>query len=104
LPPPGPTHYAFRRACWLAAPTNEPKHPPPKTASRLKLERLLCKPDAARSDESWRGGVDTVWKKLTSGRKLRHRLPVSLVIKVIHAGWLRDPETWPEGAVVPMSD
>jgi hypothetical protein len=25
-------------------------------------------------------------------------------IKVIHAGWLRDPETWPEGAVAPESD
>jgi hypothetical protein len=25
-------------------------------------------------------------------------------IKVIHAGWLRDPDTWPSGAVAPDSD
>lgn len=25
-------------------------------------------------------------------------------IKVIHAGWLRDPDTWPSGATAPDSD
>lgn len=25
-------------------------------------------------------------------------------IKIIHAGWLRDPDTWPPGAVAPEPD
>ncbi|KAF9226625.1 hypothetical protein BS17DRAFT_806727 [Gyrodon lividus] len=102
LPPPGPAHYAARRIRWLA-PTNKPQSSP-RSASHLRLERLLRKPDAVRNDEAWKGGVVTVWKGLMNGNKLRQRLPMSLVIKVIHAGWLRDPETWPEGAVAQESD
>jgi hypothetical protein len=25
-------------------------------------------------------------------------------MQIIHAGWIRDPETWPAGAVAPESD
>jgi len=103
LPPPGLAHYTARRIWWLA-PTNKPESPLTRSASHVRLERLLRKSGAVRSDEAWQGGVDTVWKGLMNGNKLRQRLPMSLVIKVIHAGWLRDPETWPEGAVAPESD
>lgn len=39
-----------------------------------------------------------------NGGRLKRSLPLTLVIKVIHAGWLRDPDTWPSGAVAPDSD
>ncbi|KAG6336534.1 hypothetical protein ID866_2556 [Astraeus odoratus] len=102
LPPPGPAHYAARRALWLT-PTKVPEHAP-SSSSRLRLEQLLSQPGAVHSDEAWKGGVEKVWKGLVGGGRLRRRLPMHLVIKVIHAGWLRDPETWPTGAVAPESD
>lgn len=102
LPPPGPAHYAVRRALWLT-PTKAPEHAP-SSPSRLRLEQLLSQPGAARSDEAWKGGIQKVWKGLVGGGRLRRRLPMNLVIQVIHAGWLRDPETWPAGAEVPESD
>lgn len=102
LTPPGPAHYAVRRALWLT-PAKVPEHAP-SSSSRLRLEQLLSQPGAVRSDESWKGGVQKVWNGLVGGGRLRRRLPMNLVIKVIHAGWLRDPETWPAGAEVPESD
>ncbi|KAH7887600.1 hypothetical protein F5I97DRAFT_1781954, partial [Phlebopus sp. FC_14] len=102
--PPGPTHYAARRLWWLT-PTSP--NPPQRTApspARLRLEKLLSQPGAVHSNDAWHEGVEKVWKGLLSGGSLRRRLPLDLVIKVIHAGWLRDPETWPAGAVVPESD
>ncbi|KIM68859.1 hypothetical protein SCLCIDRAFT_1209068 [Scleroderma citrinum Foug A] len=102
LPPPGLAHYAARRTLWLT-PTKVPEHSP-SSSSRLRLEQLLSQPGAVHSDEAWKDGVEKVWKGLVGGGRLRRRLPMNLVIKVIHAGWLRDPETWPAGAVVPESD
>ncbi|KAI6163081.1 hypothetical protein EDD17DRAFT_1571088 [Pisolithus thermaeus] len=102
LPLPGPAHYAARRALWLT-PTKVPEHAP-SSSSRLRLEQLLSQPGAVRSDEAWKGGVQKVWNGLVGGGRLRRRLPMNLVIKVIHAGWLRDPETWPSGAEVPESE
>ncbi|KAH0839936.1 hypothetical protein J3R83DRAFT_890 [Lanmaoa asiatica] len=101
LPPPGPVHYAARRARWLASPDSPPplRTPP----SHARLQRLLNHPDP-HSDPVWNRGIDQVWKGLIKGNRLKHRLPMSLVIKIIHAAWRRDPETWPEGAVVPDSD
>ncbi|KAH7931221.1 hypothetical protein BV22DRAFT_983577, partial [Leucogyrophana mollusca] len=102
LPPPGPEHYAARRALWLT-PTKLPQRSS-QSSSRQRLEQLLSPPGAVRSEEAWRGGVEKVWKGLVAGGRLKRRLPMTLVIKVIHAGWLRDPETWPAGAVGPDSD
>lgn len=102
LPPPGPAHYVARQVLWLT-PTKVAEHSS-SSSSRLRLEQLLNQPGAVYSDEAWKGGVEKVWKGLIGGGKLRRRLPMNLVIKVIHAGWLRDPETWPSGAAVPESD
>ncbi|KAG8218650.1 hypothetical protein J3R82DRAFT_4315 [Butyriboletus roseoflavus] len=102
LPPPGPDHYAARRARWLApphTPQNTRRTPP----SHARLQRLLNNPDP-HSDPVWNRGIDQVWKGLDKGNRLKHRLPMNLVIKVIYAAWRRDPDTWPEGAVVPDSD
>ncbi|KAN0097446.1 hypothetical protein V8E55_001892 [Tylopilus felleus] len=102
LPPPGPDHYTARRARWLAPPDAPPgtRHVPHTPA---RLQRLLNHSDL-HTDQVWNRGIDQVWNGLIKGKKLKHRLPMSLVIKVIHAAWRRDPETWPEGVVVPDSD
>ncbi|KAF8592173.1 hypothetical protein K439DRAFT_1283552, partial [Ramaria rubella] len=93
LPPPGPAHYEARRALWLAPPATPPPAPPSSTA-RAKLQSLLSREDAVESDEVWDSGVKSVWKGLVGGGRLRRRLPLTMVIKVLKAGWLRDG-TWP---------
>lgn len=78
LPPPGPNHYAARRARWLASPDSPPRPrrtPPP----HARLQRLLSHPDP-HSDPVWNRGIDQVWKGLVKGNRLKHRLPMSLVV------------------------
>ncbi|OAX44494.1 hypothetical protein K503DRAFT_678541 [Rhizopogon vinicolor AM-OR11-026] len=102
FPPPGPAHYAARRALWLT-PTKVPRRSPP-SSSRQRLEHLLSEQGAVSNEAAWKNGIEKVWKGLVNGGRLKRSLPLSLVIKVIHAGWLRDPDTWPAGAVAPDSD
>ncbi|KIY49384.1 hypothetical protein FISHEDRAFT_15941, partial [Fistulina hepatica ATCC 64428] len=104
LPPPGPSHYAARRALWLKSSSNESPCPrrEPSTSCR-RLERLLLSPDAVRDDTVWKNGIERVWRGLNAGKNLRHRLPLDLVIKVVHAAWLRD-NTWPIGMYAPEPD
>jgi len=40
---------------------------------------------------------------LVGGNQLRKRLPLSIVLKILQAGWLRDG-TWPAGMVAPEPD
>lgn len=79
LPPPGPDHYAARRARWLASPHTppQPRRTPP---SHARLQRLLNNPDP-HSDPVWNRGIDQVWKGLDKGNRLKHRLPMSLVVR-----------------------
>ncbi|KAF8557022.1 hypothetical protein OG21DRAFT_1407998 [Imleria badia] len=101
LPPPGPDHYTARRSRWLAAPDRHTHPPAPQ--SHARLQRLLNHPDP-HSDPVWNRGINQVWEGFKNGSRLKHRLPMSLVIKIIHAAWRRDPETWPPDAVAPDSD
>jgi hypothetical protein len=83
LPPPGPQHYAARRALWLKEPSNSlpPREQPPSTSmSRRKLENLLNTPGALYNDQVWEGGIQKVWKGLSNGASLKRRLPMSLVV------------------------
>lgn len=102
FPPSGPAHYAARRALWLT-PTRV-HHRSPPSSSRQRLEQLLNEPGAVNNEQAWKDGIEKVWKGLVNGGRLKRSLPLTLVIKVIHAGWLRDPDTWPSGAVAPDSD
>ena len=79
LPPPGPAHYAARRALWLASTSGAPSPPIPST-SRQRLEQLLSMPGAVESEEVWKAGVEKVWKGLVAGGKLKRRLPMNLVV------------------------
>jgi hypothetical protein len=74
------------------------------SSSRQKLESLLNSPGAVCDDVVWRSGVEKVWKGLAAGGRLKRRLPLNLVIRIIHSAWLRDPDTWPPGAVAPEPD
>ncbi|KAG1892285.1 hypothetical protein F4604DRAFT_1913011 [Suillus subluteus] len=76
----------------------------PPSSSRQRLEQLLSEPGAVNNEQAWKDGIEKVWKGLVNGGRLKRSLPLTLVIKVIHAGWLRDPDTWPSGAVAPDSD
>lgn len=78
LPPPGPNHYAARRARWLASPRT-PSQPRRIHPSHLRLQRLLNNSDP-HSDPVWNRGIDQVWRGLVKGNKLKHRLPMSLVV------------------------
>jgi hypothetical protein len=104
LPPPGPAYYAARRALWLTPlPSSQARSLEP-SSSRQKLENLLNSPGAACDDVVWKGGVEKVWKGLAAGGRLKRRLPLNLIIQIIHSAWLRDPDTWPPGAVAPEPD
>ncbi|OBZ76750.1 hypothetical protein A0H81_03698 [Grifola frondosa] len=98
LPPPGPDHFAARRTLWWARGPNEPT-PTESTPSRQRLEILLQRD----TDEAWDAGLNKVWNGLVSGARLKKRLPLSTVIKILQAGWIRDG-TWPKGGVAPDPD
>ena len=121
LPPPGPEHFAARRALWLV-PGPNPSLQTEANSARRRLEKLLATPQALEDDVVWQAGVDRVWRGLINGARLRNRLPLALVVrptilgtlllrphlsslqlKILQAGWIREG-TWPKGAIVPDSD
>lgn len=78
LPPPGPAHYAARRALWLT-PTNIPRRCSP-SSSRQRLEHVLSEQGAVNSEQAWKNGIEKVWKGLVNGGRLKRSLPLSLVV------------------------
>ncbi|KAI0650267.1 hypothetical protein C8Q79DRAFT_942915 [Trametes meyenii] len=102
LPPPGPDHFTSRRNLWTMPGLSSTSPTQPNT-SRLRLEILLASPGALENDETWSAGLDRVWRGLVGCAKLKHRLPLALVIKILQAGWIREG-TWPRGAVAPDSN
>ncbi|KAJ6515706.1 hypothetical protein C8R45DRAFT_1205919, partial [Mycena sanguinolenta] len=101
----GVEFYEARRAQWLTPPVPPPTRPPgaEPSSSRRKLEQVLSAPDALTNDDVWFGSVEKIWKGLGAGGRLKRRLPMRLVIKIIHASWLRD-DTWPANQVAPEPD
>ncbi|KAI0251324.1 hypothetical protein BJV78DRAFT_1212490 [Lactifluus subvellereus] len=104
LPPPGPDHFAARRALWTTpTATSRLGHDP--SPSRVRLESLLNQPGALESPEVWDAGLSKVWKGLVGvgGGKLKSPLPLRAVVKILYAGWRRDG-TWPDNATVVDDD
>ncbi|KAF8812251.1 hypothetical protein BYT27DRAFT_7182686 [Phlegmacium glaucopus] len=101
LPSPGPELYDARRRLWLT-PRIKPATEPP-SSSRQKLEFLLNQPDAIHNQDLWRHSLEKIWDGLSSGGRLKYRLPMNLIVKIVHAAWLRD-RTWPVGMEAPDSD
>ncbi|KAF7792905.1 hypothetical protein EIP86_004007 [Pleurotus ostreatoroseus] len=99
LPPSGPAHFAARRALWR----RPISFPPPRTEQSAKLRELLDQEGAVDSDEVWNNGLDKIWKGVTSGERLKRRLPMRYLIKILQAGWVRDG-TWPRGYTAPEPD
>ncbi|KAI0268347.1 hypothetical protein BC834DRAFT_868995 [Gloeopeniophorella convolvens] len=102
LPPPGPEHFAARRALWTT-PTAGSRLDAPPSPSRIKLETLLDQPGALESQEVWNVGLSKVWKGLIGGGRLKNFLPLRAVVKILYAGWRRDG-TWPEQTSVADED
>lgn len=83
LPPPGPAHYAARRALWLAPRgSSSPRHSE-TSSSRKRLEMLLNSPNAVNNDQVWKGGVEKVWRGLNAGGSLKRMLPMGLVVSTL---------------------
>ncbi|KAI0663250.1 hypothetical protein C8Q70DRAFT_1050926 [Cubamyces menziesii] len=102
MPHPGPELFYARRTLWCTPGPNPPARSEP-TAPRVRLEALLADPGAVEDDSTWEAGLNRVWDGLIGGVRLKHRLPLALVIKILQAGWIHEG-TWPRGAVVPDSD
>ncbi|KAL6299720.1 hypothetical protein BKA93DRAFT_741931 [Sparassis latifolia] len=102
LPLPGPAYFCARRALWWA-PGPCPAQVVETSPSRRKLENLLNEGGAEESKQVWDAGLAKVWESLVSGVRLKKRLPLSMVIKILKAGWIQDG-TWPRGGVAPEPD
>ena len=77
LPPPGPAHFAARRALWR----RPISFPPPRTEQSAKLRELLDQEGAVDSDEVWNNGLDKIWKGVTGGGRLKRRLPMRYLVR-----------------------
>lgn len=80
MPPPGPDYYDARRALWLA-PRNSTSpatrtHPP----IHQRLTQLLSSPLPLHGDEVWHSGLERVWLSLSSGGRLKQRLPMDMLV------------------------
>ncbi|KAL4265047.1 hypothetical protein AB1N83_000278 [Pleurotus pulmonarius] len=107
LPQPGPEYYAARRALWLSRPEQaqiqqEQPHMPHSVGTQ-KLAKALNSPGAVQDDRLWRQSLNKIWKGFSSGASLVERLPMRVVVRIIHAAWLRD-STWPANAQAPEPD
>ncbi|KZV97304.1 hypothetical protein EXIGLDRAFT_764594 [Exidia glandulosa HHB12029] len=95
LPPPGPEHFAARRAAWLEIPPDkDPRTPTSASRERARIEQLLRQGKV--TDETWRA-LKSLHTSLMGGSKLKSGLAMADVVKLLHAGWQRDG-TWPPGA------
>ncbi|KAF6762088.1 hypothetical protein DFP72DRAFT_877960 [Ephemerocybe angulata] len=102
MPPSGPEYYAARRKLWLKPGWEGTPKPRPHSNSRQKLEAILNQTNALYDDNAWKK-IDRVWKNLANGTRLSERLPMGLIIKIVHAAWVRD-HTWPAGFEAPEPD
>ncbi|KAF5363420.1 hypothetical protein D9756_000385 [Leucocoprinus leucothites] len=105
MPPPGPNYFRARRQLWLTPRSDRGQKikQSPVSSAQKRLVEILQAPEAVYSDSCWRNGIEKAWKGLSKGERLRHRLPLSLTIKVLQASWIRD-DTWPAGMRAPESD
>ncbi|KAG5648910.1 hypothetical protein DXG03_000259 [Asterophora parasitica] len=103
LPPPGPDYYAARRSLWLTPRQTAQIAQAEPSTSRQRLEHLLSLSNDPEDEYIWKNGVGKVWTSLDAGGRFKRRLPLAMIIRVIHAAWVRD-DTWPKGAVAPEPD
>ena len=79
LPEAGPAHFAARRALW----NQQVSFPPLPTEQSPKLLELLDHEGTLDSDALWHQGVDKIWKGVTSGGRLKRRLPMKYLVRII---------------------
>ncbi|KAF9057956.1 hypothetical protein BJ165DRAFT_1521290 [Panaeolus papilionaceus] len=98
---PGPEYFEARRKLWLEQTSNHRQRQHPQAVQNLV--ELLDDPNAVYSRYTWDNSLRKIWKNLSTGAKLKHNFPLNLLIKLLHAAWMRD-DTWPPGAIAPDSD
>jgi hypothetical protein len=79
LPPPGPDHFAARRALWTKHTAASRLGQAPST-SCVRLESLLDEPGALERPDVWDAGLKKVWKGLIGGGRFKNFLPLRAVV------------------------
>lgn len=82
LPPPGPDHFAARRALWLK-PTATSRLGQAPSTSCVRLENLLEEPGALERPAVWDAGLNKVWRGLVGGGRLKSFLPLRVVVWIL---------------------
>jgi hypothetical protein len=82
LPPPGPDHFAARRALWLK-PTAASRLGQAPSTSCVRLENLLEDPGALERSAVWDAGLNKVWRGLVGGGRLKNFLPLRVVVWIL---------------------
>jgi len=105
LPPPGPEHYHARREIWRTAPIKaSTEHPPTEESATPtpteKISAMIASASSIASEDLWNRGLRTLSQGLLEGHRLRKPLGMDVVIKILHATWLRDG-TWPSATINP---
>jgi hypothetical protein len=82
MPPPGPDYFRARRQLWLTPRSDRVRKSSQSHTSTIqnKMLEVLQAPDAVCSDYCWKSGIEKVWKGLSKGERLKHRLPLSLAV------------------------
>ncbi|KAG8985463.1 hypothetical protein FRB90_004692 [Tulasnella sp. 427] len=127
LPTVGPDYYELRRQQWLrpttssssAAAVNDDvqstssssssgpvgkknRQEKEKDSSKARLEELLSAPGAEEDEELWKTYLHTVHDGLVGGKKFKRGIKLSMAVKILKAGWLRDG-TWDVAAAASMN-
>ncbi|KIL70183.1 hypothetical protein M378DRAFT_156252 [Amanita muscaria Koide BX008] len=104
LPPPGPAYYEARRQLWLTPhPQRTAVAPRTNFCRRRKLEKLVVVPEQQKDSDQYCETIRGLWKAICSSKRFNDRVPLRLMISIVHATWQQD-ETWPKGAIVHSSD
>ena len=76
---PGTSYFNARRELWLNG--KKKIHRPEDTVDSItRLDDLVRDPQALRSDRVWEAGLGRISKRLVGGGRLKHNLPVRLLV------------------------
>lgn len=85
LPEPGPAHFAARQRLWRVP----IPHASNARAQHPVFERFLMRRGGRiDSDETWRAGLDKVWKGIMSGAKLKQNMPLNYLVRYSLHCWI----------------
>ncbi|KZT29289.1 hypothetical protein NEOLEDRAFT_1175001 [Neolentinus lepideus HHB14362 ss-1] len=99
LPPPGPDHFAARRALWLTPPPKSPPHS--QSADQNSFDNVLSQDPSDKG--FWKIHLERAYDMLMAGRALKHSMSMKFIVRVVYAGWIHNG-LWPKGVSVDDTD